>query len=140
MFTVRAFFVCLIAAIMLGCSHSRSIDSKQLKQELTTSRSLAAEAALLTDSIASAKLTETFAREHAEYLQEKIKKELDELEGETPSPQAAGAYRQALNSLREMEAAVHTLSSQSPERQDLIRLRKAFEQAAQALRTAQAAP
>ena len=102
--------------------------------------SLAAEAALLTDSIASAKLTETFAREHAKYLQEKIKKELDELEGKTPSPQAAGAYRQALNSLREMEAAVHTLSSQSPERQDLIRLRKAFEQAAQALRTAQAAP
>jgi len=139
-FTVRTCFVCSIAAIMLGCSHSRSIDSKQLKQELTTSRSLAAEAALLTDSIASAKLTETFAREHAEYLQEKIKKELDELEGETPSPQAAGAYRQALNSLREMEAAVHTLSSQSPERQDLIRLRKAFEQAAQALRTAQAAP
>ena len=124
---------------MLGCSRSRSIDSKQLKQELTTSRSLAAEAALLTDSIASAKLTETFAREHAEYLQEKIKKEIDELEGKTPSPQAAGAYRQALNSLREMEAAVHILSSESPERQELIRLRKAFEQAAQALRATQAA-
>ena len=74
-----------------------------------------------------------------QYLQEKIKKELDELEKETPSPQAAGAYRQALNSLREMEAAVHILSSESPERQELIRLRKAFEQAAQALRATQAA-
>ena len=80
---------------MLGCSHGRSIDSKQLKQELTTASSLAAEAGLLTDSIASGKLTEIFAREHAEYLQEKIKKELDELEGETPSPQAAGALRTA---------------------------------------------
>ena len=139
MFTVRTCFVCLIAAIMLGCSHSRSIDSEQLKQELTTSRSLAAEAALLIDSIASAKLTETFAREHAKYLQEKIKKELDELEGKTPSPQAAGAYRQALNSLRQMEAAVHTLSSQSPERQELIGLGKAFEQAAEVFHAAQAA-
>jgi len=136
---LRAFSVCLIAGIMLGCSHGRSIDSKQLKQELTTASSLAAEAGLLTDSIASGKLTEIFAREHAEYLQEKIKKEIDELEGKTPSPQAAGAYRQALNSLREMEAAVHILSSESPERQELIRLRKAFEQAAQALRATQAA-
>src|SRR5205085_11865031 len=104
---MRTFFVCLMAAIMLGCSHSRSIDSKQLKQELTTSSSLAAEAALLTDSIASGKLTETFAREHAEYLQEKIKKEIDELDGKTPSPQAAGAYRRSLNALRGMGAAIH---------------------------------
>ena len=136
--TLRAVFVCLVAGIMLGCSHSRSIDSKQLKQELTASSSLAAEAGLLADSVASGRLTATFAREHAQYLQDKIKKELDELEQKTPEPEVAGEFRQTLDSLRKMKAGFITLSSQPPSRRDLIELKKAFEQAAQALHAAQA--
>jgi hypothetical protein len=127
----------LAAALALGCSGPKpAIDADQLKDELTTCISLASEAGLVAHAIASEKLGKTFAQQHSEYLGDKVKKELDEMQRRAPAPPAEAAYRRTVRSLEEVQNAVRELTER-PSPAELIKLANELQQEANQFRALQ---
>jgi hypothetical protein len=121
----------LLLPSFAGASDSFTKDG--LKDEMPTMVSLASETVMFTEFIAQGQSRENFTREHAAYLLDSTRKQLNELQKKKPSTGIKGPYDECLRALTTLEDALRGISDR---RNDLQRIHAQAEQALAILRQA----
>src|SRR5437764_3858561 len=94
--TLSLFLILLLAA---ACSQKKTITKEQLRSQLTSAASLAAEAETFIDYVRQNRLTRNYAEGHMEYLADEVKRSAKELREETPGPGTQSTFREYLAQL-----------------------------------------
>jgi type IV pilus biogenesis protein CpaD/CtpE len=86
--------VCLVALVMAetglaGCSSKDSMGREEVRSEIRSAESFAAESEMFIDFVLEGHATRGFAEGHAGYLEDEIQQLAKELENAAPEPDAA---------------------------------------------------
>jgi hypothetical protein len=93
----------ILLVALTGCSGHKVLTPDDLKSQLTTAISFAAEEEMFIDYISAGRANRNFAEQHAAYLDEEIARSADELAKALPQPATESALQQCriqLNQLR----------------------------------------
>src|SRR4051812_12477065 len=76
----------LSVASLAGCSHQKSIGRDELKSDIRTARSFAAESEIFIEFVIQGRSTHRYAEEHSAYLEDEVQQLAKELGQATPEP------------------------------------------------------
>jgi hypothetical protein len=86
MFNAIVFFALVLILVTCACSRSKILTKDELRSELISARSLAAETDMFLDSVRESRATKNFAQGHIGYLTEEVERSIRELRESSPSP------------------------------------------------------
>jgi hypothetical protein len=76
----------LAAAALTSCSREKTLDPDELRSEIRSAHSFAAESEMFVDYIRQGHATHLYAKGHASYLEDAVKQLEKELDGAVPQP------------------------------------------------------
>jgi hypothetical protein len=95
----------LVAASLAGCSRKKSIGRDEVKSEIRSARSFAAESEIFIDFVLRGHATRHYAEEHSAYLKDAVEQSTKEFREGAPEPDVE-------NSVRECEIKLSMLAGE----------------------------
>src|SRR6266536_2872559 len=83
----------LAVAALAGCSRKKSIDRDQVRSEIRSARSFAAESEMFIDFVLQGHATRRYAEEHSAYLEDAVEQSAKELAQAAPESDAEDSVR-----------------------------------------------
>jgi hypothetical protein len=120
--------------ILVGCSGQKQLKKEDVRSELISAISLAADTELFIDRVRQGATSESFQHAHVEYLQEQLKDSIKDLEKIQPEPDAADAAAQCRDGFEKLGQELSGVSAANDDRLSTARnrvedIRRALERA-----------
>jgi hypothetical protein len=91
-----------LAAISAGCSRGKSIDRDQVRSEIRSARSFAAESEMFIDFVLEGRATRVYAEGHAAYVRDEVEQSAKDLDSAVAEPDVADYVRACRMQLNEL--------------------------------------
>jgi hypothetical protein len=89
----------LVAVSLVGCSRKKSIGRDEVRSEIRSARSFAAESEIFIDFVLRRHATRHYAEEHSAYLEDAVEQSAKEFREGVPEPDVANSVRECQTKL-----------------------------------------
>jgi len=127
-----AFAVGLIL-LLCACSRQKTLTRKDLRSELTSAKSLAAETEMFLDYVQQRRATKHYAQGHIEYLTEEIEQSRKELQESSPAQSEEDALQKLKAQFDALNAELHTIRGKMDDPAAIATTKEQIEKILQAL-------
>jgi Tfp pilus assembly protein PilP len=93
--------------VFCACSRHKTLTTDELRSELISAKSLAAETEMFLDYVRQNRATKYYARGHIEYLSEEIERSREELQESSPAPGEEDAVQKLRAQFEALSAELH---------------------------------
>ena len=136
MFKVIAAFACGFILVLSACSRHKTVTKDDLRSELISAKSLAAETEMFLDYVRQNRATKNYAQGHIEYLTEEVEQSRKELQESLPAQGEEDARQKLSVQFDALEAELHTIRGRLDDeaalanaKEQLARIRQALDDA-----------
>jgi hypothetical protein len=114
----RLFVFAMAAVSLTNCSRQKRIGRDELRSDIRSARSQAAESEMFLDFVLQGRSTRSYAAEHSAYLEDEVERSLRELGQAVPEPGVEDAFRRLQNNLRMLAGQLSTVHAATGERDE----------------------
>ncbi len=97
--TILLLVLALAGVSLPGCSRKKSIDREEVRSEIRSARSFAAEAEMFVDFVLQGHSTRRYAEGHSAFLEQAVEQSAEDLEHAVPDTNAANSVRECQGNL-----------------------------------------
>ena len=123
-----------------GCSRAKSIDRDQVRSEIRSARSFAAELEMFLDFVLQGHATRSYAQGHAAYLEEEVERSAKDLDNAVAEPDAADSVSECRTQLHHMAGELSDIGDALGDRNRLAAAKARIRQIRESLEKAASHP
>jgi len=109
--SLRLSLVLTGSLLFAACSRQKTVTREDLRSDLVSSVSFAAEAETFIDHVRDGKSTSAFAQGHVEYIAKEVGRMAQELQESVPEPRTAGASQTARTQIDRLRTELNLLAA-----------------------------